>query len=317
LQITNTFSAGYLCRENHFFRFHFFKKLASGNSMAIFTNVRINESLERVSINMTPSKIIYINFSLTIVLLWLCSGCSMMPSDRYVIAPPDKKIPENVSSPEQAPPAAVVAVDGSVNSSSGTPPLRINASRLVTPDSAVNQFLDNDCFVTRWNFLGPFVFAPEQQSAAIHQQQMAEEKSLSGGEPAENRNAYWELMRFNSEQTPGKINLRRIYRDNICHAVAYAVTFILSDTAHHDLSLCVASSDNIKIWLNHKLVHTYDRGPRKMELDQDIVKGVKLMSGYNQIVVKTINSGGSEWSFMLRLAAANNSLLNFKLISDQ
>ena len=243
------------------------------------------------------------------------TGCQHNPKTPGVIAAPVEKLPEKASTAPVA--DSAIAVIGKANAITPAPvpaplPLRINASRIIVPESAVSQFLGNDCFITRWNFLGPFPYPPEQSSGVIHLPLMPDEKLLSGDEKPDNRNAYWQLMRFNSGQTPGRIDLRRIYKDNIRYAVAYAVTFIQSDTPLNNLVLLAGSSDNIKIWLNHKLVHTYDLGPRKTELDQDSVRGIKLNAGYNLIVVKTINTGSDDWDFILRFATSDNSLLKFE-----
>lgn len=57
----------------------------------------------------------------------------------------------------------------------------------------------------------------------------------------------------------------------------------------------------IRVWVNGKLVHTYNEKRRGLEPDQDELEGISIRKGWNKIVVKCVDVV-FDWSFCLRLA---------------
>ncbi|MHB9138333.1 MAG: hypothetical protein ACYC4Q_02900 [Victivallaceae bacterium] len=253
----------------------------------------------------------------------LCvAGCRGVMQDDAPIAPPPVKQPEkefngkhDAKAPESAMETLFTITTG-VNPNPAVTQQRININKLIMPDSTASRFLSSDCFVTRWNVLGPFIYdpeisKPEELSELIHKSFAEDEKNLTGVEKTGNPNVGWQLVRFESNKYPGEIDLSKLFNGKVRHAAAYAVTYLNCAEPTSNLTLYTGGSGFLKVWINHKLVHTYNQTPREGKWDQDTVKGIKLQQGFNQIVVKTVSTG-DEWNFYFRLAAENDLPLKFQ-----
>jgi hypothetical protein len=75
--------------------------------------------------------------------------------------------------------------------------------------------------------------------------------------------------------------------------VAYAVTYIQSETAHTGLLMNVGSDDEARIYLNGKQIYRSD-AVREYAPDQDVVPGVELTAGLNVLIFKVVNET-TEW----------------------
>ena len=175
-------------------------------------------------------------------------------------------------------------------------------------------FLTNINFVTRWNILGPFPYKEEKLAdnkikSVLHDKLIANEKKLSGDEKIKTLSK-WQLARFESPDTPGKINLRTFFKYKRKNLIAYAVTYLSCKEELSNLTLYTGSSGYIKVWINHQLVHAYDHVKRKGKWDQDVIKNIKLRKGYNLIVVKCV-AIENDWNFYLRLADSKNLPMKF------
>ncbi len=256
----------------------------------------------------------------------LClTGCRSDIKEDNAIAPPVAKQPEmefigqhQAAIPGSALETLAMATAGVPGSkTSGTNEKRLNINKLIVPATETNRFLSSDCFVTRWNILGPFLYDPENNpkmefSEIIHEPFMDEEKKLTGVEKAANHNIGWQLVRFESSKYPGEIDLQKLFKNQGRHAAVYAVTYLECAEPMSNLILYTGSSGFLKIWINHKLVHTYNQAVRGGKWDQDAVKEIKLQQGFNQIVVKSVSTGGEDWNFYLRLASNNDFPLKFQ-----
>ncbi|MDD5727902.1 MAG: hypothetical protein PHV59_04975, partial [Victivallales bacterium] len=149
---------------------------------------------------------------------------------------------------------------------------------------------------------------PVNGQSVLHRKLLKNEKELSGSEAIPGMK--WQLARFESPQTPGKINLRDFFKNSPEQSAAYAVTYLQCSETLSQLTLYTGSSGYIKVWLNHQLVHTYDHNEREGKWDQDIIKNIKLRKGYNLLVVKCVATA-EDWCFYLRLADADNMPLKF------
>src|SRR5439155_5060879 len=73
--------------------------------------------------------------------------------------------------------------------------------------------------------------------------------------------------------------------------VAYAVTYVASESPQSNLTMLVGSDDGARIYLNEK--ETYRRLERRpWSADEDEVAGVALKAGLNVLVFKVVNGVG-------------------------
>ncbi len=263
--------------------------------------------------------------------LLLCSGilcligCRSGIMEEKPIAPPPVKQPEKEFSGKHeaaatgSPLETLAKVTSGMpdNSAAGINAKCLNVNKLIVPETGTGRFLSSDCFVTRWNILGPFIYDPENNknpefAEIVHEPFMQEEKDLTGAEKTANPNIGWQLARFESSKYPGEIDLRKLFKNQVRYAAVYAVTYLECAGPMSGLILYTGSSGFLKIWINHKLVHTYNQAVREGKWDQDAVKGIKLQQGFNQIVVKSVSGGGENWNFYFRLASENDLPLKFQ-----
>jgi WD40 repeat protein len=85
--------------------------------------------------------------------------------------------------------------------------------------------------------------------------------------------------------------------------VAYAVTFIVSESPQSGLSLLVGSDDTARAYLNGKEIYRQLEG-RGWKADQDEVPGIELKPGLNVLVFKVAN-GKYGWDGSVRFTTAD------------
>ncbi len=193
----------------------------------------------------------------------------------------------------------------------------LNVNKLIVPATGAGRFLSSECFVTRWNILGPFIYDQENNKNSdfpeiVHEQFLTEEKSLTGVEKTANPNIGWQLVRFESSKYPGEIDVQKLFKNQVRYAAVYAVTYLECAEPMSNLILYTGSCSFLKVWINHKLVHTYNQTVREGKWDQDAIKGIKLQQGFNQIVVKSVSTGGENWNFYFRLASESDLPFKFQ-----
>ena len=175
---------------------------------------------------------------------------------------------------------------------------------LSTPETAPS--VTEKHFVTNWMLLGPFSFKEgdfggDQQQASINKEFMPNEGALDGTQkpPA---GAAWKSMQFTSSDPAGMVDLDSVYGE-IDHVTVYAVAWLDCPQDLPNAKLYVGSDDYIKVWINGRLVHTYNKERRAGERDQDVVGSVALQKGPNRIVVKCVDVVLG-WNFYFRLTDA-------------
>ena len=149
-------------------------------------------------------------------------------------------------------------------------------------------FLDDDAYM----IIGPFdnsdiagfdaQYPPEQEI------DFTKEYTGKGGK------VKWFKPEYN--QIDGFVNLASLLSPSEW-TVAYAATYVHSPDAR-EVQFRVGSDDDIKVWLNSKLVLSKGVG-RFAAMDQDIVP-VSLKSGRNEVLLKVCNRDGS-WGFYMRI----------------
>lgn len=176
-------------------------------------------------------------------------------------------------------------------------------SELVLPAVQANS-LDSKHFITKWLVLGPFTFAEtdfggDQQQGSIDKEFMSKESDLDGTQEAP-KGTKWVEKDFSDVSMPGCVDLDAQY-DAVEHAAAYAVCWLNSPEALSDLKLLAGCDDYMKVWINGKLAHCYNKERRAGEADQDSATGISLQKGMNRVVVKCSDIVMG-WNFYLRLA---------------
>jgi hypothetical protein len=191
--------------------------------------------------------------------------------------------------------------------------------KLLMPDENTSPFLTEENFVTTWTILGPFKFKADDfggdhQQPAVKHEFIKDEAKLDGSQKAP-EGTKWETKTFTDGDMIGQVNFDEHY-ESIDHAAAYAVTWLDAPEAVKDAKLLVGSDDYLQIWINGKLVHTYDEKRRGSEWDQDIIKGIELKKGLNRVVVKCVDVVGG-WDFYFRLTDKADRPLSTKLIKPE
>ncbi len=191
--------------------------------------------------------------------------------------------------------------------------------KLQMPDENTSPFLTKENFVTTWTILGPFKFKADDfggdhQTPAAEHEFIKHEGKLDGSQEAP-EDTKWETKTFTDGEMIGQVHLNEHY-DGLDHAAAYAVTWLDAPKAVKDAKLLFGSDDYIKVWVNGKLVHTYDEKRRGSEWDQDVVKGIELKKGLNRVVVKCVDVVGG-WDFYCRLTDKADRPLSTKLIKPE
>ena len=183
------------------------------------------------------------------------------------------------------------------------PPANAAVGELVLPTAETGPAVTEKHFVMNWMLLGPFTFKETDfggghQQAAIDRAFMPNEADLDGTQPVP-AGAAWKVMRFAGTEEAGQIDLDAAY-GGIDHACVYAVAWLDCPRDVADARLCAGSDDYLKVWINGKLVHTYNKERRAGVADQDVVSGIALRKGTNRVVVKCVDVVLG-WNFFLRL----------------
>ena len=140
-----------------------------------------------------------------------------------------------------------------------------------------------DGYVGSWLYAGPF--SGESLKA---------EKLLDAEFPPAQRDASdieWRPLDAGSDDNPWIFDLAKVEACNDC--CLYVRTGIWSPAAQ-PARLELGSDDDVKVWLNGKLVHRNAVG-RGLTLGEDQV-AVTLQEGWNTLMLKIVNRGG-DWGF--------------------
>jgi tetratricopeptide (TPR) repeat protein len=116
------------------------------------------------------------------------------------------------------------------------------------------------------------------------------------------RDVAWRELQV--DQTLGYVDLDALLRPND-QCSAYAVAFVKS-AADVDAAVRLGSDEAVRAWWNGAEIVTRDVR-RQMGFDQDVA-GVKLVAGWNTLLVKVCDQTGA-WGFRARLTAADGSPL--------
>ena len=169
--------------------------------------------------------------------------------------------------------------------------------------------------IRQWLVLLPIAYEGREGARALEDEQVAEESRLRprDGErikagPSE---LVWRAVRLEDYE----VNFGALAGATTSWAVAYAVSYIQSETNQTGVLLKVGSKDQAKIYLNGKEIYRCTIG-RFYQPDQDVVAGVELKAGINVLVFKVVNEIYS-WTGSVRLTdAAGQPLKGIRVTLD-
>lgn len=166
-------------------------------------------------------------------------------------------------------------------------------------------FVSSRYFVRNWALLGPFFFEPSEYGvdkigSVVDHKFVPNEGNLHPVEGREVKDGRKWLLYTSVGMSPEVVDLDAFY-GSPDQCVAYAVAYVHSENDVENCVLLCGSDDFIRVWVNGKMVHTYNEARRATEPDQDKVTGVNLKKGWNRVVVKCVDVVYG-WDFVLRFA---------------
>ncbi len=160
-------------------------------------------------------------------------------------------------------------------------------------EDALNHYNSTGFFdVDAWMIIGPF----DNGDKVGFDTEYPPEKKVDFTRQYTGKEGKVKWFKPEHKQIDGFVNLASLLRPSEW-TVAYAATYVHSPDVR-EVHFRVGSDDDIKVWLNGRLVLSKNIG-RFAAMDQDIVS-VSLKSGRNEILLKVCNRDGS-WGFYMRI----------------
>ena len=162
--------------------------------------------------------------------------------------------------------------------------------------------------IKQWLLLALIAFEGGNAASALDQEQLPEEAGLrpraGQQENLGQGKRVWTALR----QEDYEIDFNNWLGAVTENSVAYAVTYLHSDTAQTNLIMKVGSDDQAKIFLNESEIY-WQRNSREWMPDQDELSGVELKAGLNVLVFKVVNGTGG-WAGSVRFVDAAGKPVN-------
>jgi len=192
-------------------------------------------------------------------------------------------------------------------------------SRLLPPREDAFGLRSKD-FILDWAVLGPFSFAPAKfeppdYSGAAHVAYVPDEAGLRPVDGAIVGGRRWRKYVHARESTIPRqqIDLKAFMGNGFC--AAYMAAEIWCDRPMDKVSLLVGCDDYMQVWLNGRLVHTYDTECRSVYIDNDQIDNLSLGKGSNWLVMKIVDVTGG-WQAVARFADAHGRPLPVEPMGD-
>ena len=162
--------------------------------------------------------------------------------------------------------------------------------------------------IKQWLVLAPIPFEATEIGTALEQQQVPHEAELRpfAGERFRIEGREWVWTHLN---VPDSIlDLNPFLGGEHVQSLAYAVSYVHSETEQTGLHMKIGCDDVARVYLNGKEVfrRVY---PRSFVPDQDTVSGITLKQGTNVVVLKLAN-GERDWKGSVHFTEANGGPLN-------
>lgn len=171
---------------------------------------------------------------------------------------------------------------------------------LATDDDDKKAGIDAEGYVSSWLVLAPIKLEESQEGPeALAKEQVKDEAKLQpkAGEKIEagGKQMAWKV----ATAEEGLVDFNKFLGEETEHSVAYAATYLIVEDDTEGVTLKVGSDDQVRIFLNGKLVHSND-DDRPFEKDDDSIDGLTLKKGRNVLVMKVVN-GEADWIGSVRL----------------
>jgi WD40 repeat protein/serine/threonine protein kinase len=156
--------------------------------------------------------------------------------------------------------------------------------------------------IKKWLILAPIAFEAREGAVALGQAQVTDEAHLHPrtGDRVQvgGKELFWNAPLLEDYFIDFNLLLGEVTE----WSVAYAVTYIRSESAQTGLRIQVGSNDQARIYLNGTEVYRHDAA-RRYVADQDVIEGLELRSGLNVLVFKIVNET-VDWQGSIRFTDA-------------
>jgi hypothetical protein len=162
-----------------------------------------------------------------------------------------------------------------------------------------NEGLDAEGYIRPWLVLAPIPLKEGQDgTAALDEEQIRDEANLKP-KPGDKIDVRGKELAWKECATQDQVlDLNHVLGKRTENSVGYAVVYLVADADLTELTLKLGSDDQVKVYLNGKLIHSIDEG-REFEKDEDSVSDLTLKAGLNVLVLKVINEE-EDWSASTR-----------------
>jgi len=172
-------------------------------------------------------------------------------------------------------------------------------SALATGGGTTDEGINAEGYVSTWLVLAPIPLKGGQQGAdALGQEQVPGEGNLkpTAGDKIEagGKDLVWKECHAKDQV----LDFNAVLGQQTENSVGYALSYLVAGAACDDITLKLGSDDQVKVYLNGKLIHSNDEA-RPFELDEDSVAGLSLKKGLNVLVVKVVNEE-EDWEVSAR-----------------
>ena len=156
-------------------------------------------------------------------------------------------------------------------------------------DDAPKDGVDGEGYLREWLVLAPIPLADGQGGAeALAQKQLKGEADLKPKAADKVTVSGKELAWKEIQAKDQVLDFNGVLGQPTENSVGYAVTYLVAGADIDNLTLYVGSDDQVKVYLNGKMIHASDE-PRPFEKDEDTVASLSLKKGLNVLVVKVVN----------------------------
>lgn len=165
------------------------------------------------------------------------------------------------------------------------------AANYLKPDQAAAR---DKSFIVNWQVLGPFSYEEKSyknedgSQEAVNDEFVKNEAELAATPDAKELcGKAWK--KYNSADSyDGLIDLNAMYSDPD-YVTAYMCANVFAPADMEGCKLPLGSDDYIKVWVNGKVVHVFNKERRAAEQDNDTSEAFKLKKGCNTITIKCVD----------------------------
>jgi len=155
-------------------------------------------------------------------------------------------------------------------------------------------YVSSKYFLRNWALLGLWQFdrtkyPTEQCTGHMKVEPVANEAALEPHIGAKVDGRTWLLYKPSPLADTHYVDLTAFYKNMPRHTICFAAADVYCEAAIADAILLFGCADSCRVYLNGKLIHTYDEKRRSAEPDTDKITGLALKKGWNRLVCKVGN----------------------------